>query len=349
MKPVTRIWGYGFLLLSIGLLPVGSTWAADSRHDGAAMDAASIEDRFLERIQMHEGLNDQVRERMRENLHACIAEGATLEELEPLFPGEESAGLGPQAMLRMQERMRQLLQEGVDPHPMVEKVREGITKRAPADRIEFAATRMADHLQAAHRFLDHHFEDMTDRGHARPGEQGDVPKNMMERHLALDFWSGLDPDDLEGMHDRVRARDGGCGAADFVAAVDVAAMLHDRGMAREHALDMAEQALHSGYGRHELHRMGWALTRADIDDHGDEIYQHMMEGMGAHHDLDQMVEDMMGHGWMGPADMGSMGSWGSMMDDWMGGGPGDHHDDGHMGGDGGGGGMGGGGMGGGGH
>jgi hypothetical protein len=337
-------------ILTLGVLATPSLSAAKS-HDmspNQARNHADVRqltgDQLRERINHDTSLSEQHRVQMLGHLQECLDLGVSPLELEAIFPSPHiGQSLDNETMLRMQVRVHDMLRENMDAGLVLEKMHEGRVKGVPSQRIEDAAIQMEGHIRAAHRFLGGSRD-----ANIEPPKSGEEHR-VLERHLALDLWSGLEEGDLDHLRQRGRLRDGSCTASDLVAAADVASIVHHRGIERRRSMELVGYALEVGYTAREMRMLGAMMTASHLSEHGDEVLQHLHDGMNHHRQLGQMAEEMMSWGWMGPAGTGDGADWHHMIDDWMGGGPGDHHDgdDEHMGGGHGHGGMnGGGGMGG---
>jgi hypothetical protein len=256
---------------------------------------------------------------MLENLEACLRQGASPQDIESLFPrGEGGPELEAGAMLRIQTRVRAMLREGVSPELVLDKVREGTVKGVAAPTLERVVDKMEGDVRSAHRYLNRiQAEDGS-------GEVDAQRRQMLERHLSLDMWGGLEEGDLDQLRSRARLRDGSCDPSDLVSAADVVAVAQERGMHRDEALGLAGDALEAGYTHREMRTLGAMVAAAKLGEFGDRLREHLHDGMGQHRDFGEMAREMMSWGWMGPADVDGGGGWHGMMDDWLGGGPADH-------------------------
>lgn len=332
-----------FMILTIGVLATSASLAAQTDGPHEALGPVHVESRELtpdllrERIHHDASLSEQDRTHMLENLQACLEMGSTAEDLEAIFPSRDlGKPINHETMLRMQVRVRDMLREGMHAGLVLEKVHEGRVKGVPSDRIEHVATQMEHHVQTAHRFLERGraegIHSPTDRHQRR----------VLERHLALDLWSGLGETDLDHLHEKGLQRDGSCSASDLVAAANVASVMHQRGIDKHRSVELAGDALEAGFTTRDMRMLGAMMSASHLGEHGENVLHHLHQGMNDHRQLSEMAREMMSWGWMGPADASHGGDWHNMMDDWMGGGPGDHRDGDHdhMGGDDGHGGMG---------
>jgi uncharacterized membrane protein YgcG len=290
--------------------------------DGSG-DRAREQDRqrIRDRIDAASTLSAQERARMHQNLDACLAHGAEVGELGAIFPGAgPGTALSAQSMLRLQERVRTMLQDGLCAEAVVDKVREGRMKRVPEARLEHAAERMQQHVRAAH----HQLKQARHQG----ADSSDDPlrENALVKGLALNLWRGLEEGDIERLRDRARRRDGGCSTTDLAAAAETATQLRELGIEGSRAVDLAGEALQRGYSAREMRQLGFMVMATHM--HGgppDEVLKHLEEGVGHHRDLGEISRNMMQWGWMGPSDTGHGHGGHSPVDDVLGGGPGGHH------------------------
>ncbi len=338
----------GLLVAGLAVAMPAVAQPSDSRGSGDRQGMVTA-DELRSRIESCPSLDAGQRGAMLGNLEEVLRLGASPVEIEPAFPRHGGElGIDPSAMVRIQDRVRDMLSDGLPPQLLLDKLREGEVKGVPAPMLERAVVQMENNVRRAHRFLS----EMPSVGGNH--EVDPQHQQMLERHLALNMWSGLEEGDLDHLLDRSRMRETACAPSDLVSATDVLTIARQRGMDRDQALDLVGDAIESGYTHQEMRTLGAMMAATEMDQHGDQVRDHLRQGMDHHRDFAEMADEMMSWGWMGPADMDRNGGWHSMMDDWLGGGPGDHgavgdHD--HMGGDGGMGGSGGsgnGGMGGGG-
>jgi hypothetical protein len=319
----------GIVGLVTAVLAVGTSSYAQTQNHSMSGDrqGAMTADQLRDRIRTNESMDAQLRGAMLDNLEECLNQGMTPDDIEVMFPrhgadSEMDAG----TMLRMQQRVREMISGGHSPGLMLDKMREGHVKGVAMPMLERAVTRTETNMRRANEFLggmDSAAPDM---------DAGPQHRQMLERHLALNMWSGLEDGDLDHLRDRSRMRDHSMSRSDLVSATDVLTVARQRGMDRGDALDLVGDAIEAGYTHREMRMLGSMMTAAGMDDHGDKVREHLRDGMDHHREFAEMADEMMSWGWMGPADMDQAGGWHSMMDDWLGGGPGDHGGMGGMGG-----------------
>jgi len=281
-------------------------------------------DRLREGIDTAPGLREQDRQRMRSHLQSCLDAGLPPEYLVGMFPAAGERAFDPEAQLRLQERVVGVLAEGLPPEPLVAKIREGWVKQVPEARIEHVADLVEGQVRHAHRFMNQvHADGMT---------PPDEPRQQREqvRTMAQHMWGGLQEGDMERLREqaRDRLRDGTCRTGDLVGACGAAVRMMESGAPRDHAVDVAGDALRRGWTRTEMAEMGamFAAGRqhgGPVDRMLREMATCMNDGMGP----GEMSRHMMQQGWLGPGGLdGHMGTMGGH----HGGDPGygGHHDQG---------------------
>ncbi len=320
----------GLLVLLIAL----SSGLALAQGDGQDADLGWTSE-IRENIRQHSGLDEAQREQMMANLDRCLDQGLSADQVQTLFPAADFADQDrAQYMLAHQNRILGVGEAGLPMEPMMEKMREGRMKRVRPQMMDRVLAQTDHNIRIADRVMRE-----TIAGGVRPaGRNGEMSDAVVD--LSRCLWDGLQEQDMEhlGENARLRARDGGCGLDEFVAANQAATRFAQSGVDREHAVNMAAEAMHNGYSAQDMRTMGdMMMTSAHMD--GD--HQTMMDSMDdwIHEgvSMDEMTEHMMDGGWMGPADMMGPGGHHPMNDMGMGGaghdgGMGGDHDHGGMGG-----------------
>jgi len=267
---------------------------------------------------------------MENQLERCLRLGLSDDQVEGLFP-MPGAGNGMTAanMLRMQERVMAAAEAGLPVDLLADKLREGRMKGAAADAIEAAVVRMEEHARVAQREMRRAVEE----GITPHGEEH--AERHLQRGLALDMWRGLHEGDLVHLREqaRLRARDGSCSTTELAAAAETTTALIEQGLDRQRSREMLGSGLQQGYTAEEMRRLG-AMAQAAHRRGGppEEVLELMEEQVQEGMQLEEMMRQMMRHGWMGPGDMQGHGAH-SPVDDVIGG-PGHHGGEQQMGGEG---------------
>jgi hypothetical protein len=315
-----------FLMLLLMLAAAVWTPAAAQNE---TTDPEQLRQRILDRIRTESGMDEAQRMRMENQLERCLRLGLSEDQVEGLFP-MPGAGNGMTAanMLRMQARVMAAAEAGLAADLLAGKLREGRMKGAAPDAIEAAVVRMEEHLRVAQREMRRAVEE----GVTANGEQS--AELHLQRGAALDIWRGLHEEDLAHLREqaRLRARDGSCSTTELAAAAETTTALIEQGLDRQRSREMLGLGLRQGYTAEEMRRLG-AMAQAAHSRGGppEEVLamleEHVLEGM----QLEEMMRQMMRHGWMGPGDMQGHGAH-SPVDDVIGG-PGHHGGEPPMGGD----------------
>ncbi|KPJ59581.1 MAG: hypothetical protein AMJ46_10740 [Latescibacteria bacterium DG_63] len=253
-----------------------------------------LRERIRERIESEVGLQDQERERLRQHLGECERHGFDDALVAALF--SESNPLREQ--IRTQERVLALAREGLPVEPVAQKLQEGRQKGVSQETLEQVCARIAEHVRAAHSFMERARE-----GGIAPGDENAERRHI--REMAMHMWHGLKEGDMDRIQTRARQRlqDGSCTTEDVVAAAETATRLAEMGIERSRAVRLAGDALQYGYTPREMRQLVWAVMTANV--HGgpqDDVIDTLERGIRNQRQLSQMVQEMWQHGWMGPAD-----------------------------------------------
>ena len=116
---------------------------------GAQTNDEPLRDRIRARIENTPGLQDQERDQLREHLSACEQAGLSGEALDTLFPEGEAL----RDQIRHQQRVATMAREGLPVEPLVDKLREGRRKNAPAPVLDRVMNQLEQHVRTADRAL----------------------------------------------------------------------------------------------------------------------------------------------------------------------------------------------------
>jgi len=264
-------------------------------------------------------LREQERARMRENLDTCLQLGLDPSDAEALFAVPEDAPRTRlEAQLRHQNRVRQMLEEGLPPGPVVTKLQEGRLKGVPEPRLEQALMRMEENVRAAHRVLQRAQQD------GLPAPADPAQRRTMTRELARSMWDGLTEGDVDQLRERARdrLRDGSCDLEDLTTAAETATRLQHEGIERERAVRLVGEALQQGYTHQEMNELSRLVMAGRgngvaMDAMADGLQSWIGNGLGNQ----EMMRNMLQQGWLGPGDI--QGPGGQHPNDSLGGGPGE--------------------------
>ena len=306
----------------------GSTARNREREEirSAAQEPAgdALRDRIRDRIEKEEGLQDNEREQLRQNLAECKQLGLNDETVAALFDGSEPL----QKQLRNQERVLAMAKEGLPYEPVMQKFQEGRRKGVNDEALDGACARMEEQVRAANRIM----ERARERG-VTPGDADAERRRTGE--MAMQMWRGLNEQDGDQLCERarLRLRDGSCTTEDLTAAAETAAKLKEMGIEHRRAVEFAGEALQQGYSAREMRQLSWMVMTAHV--HGgprNEVLDTLERGMRGQREFASMMQEMWQHGWMGPADEQGRHGHGGGIDDATGGGPGGSDHKGHEGG-----------------
>jgi len=274
----------------------------------------ALQQRIRDRIENEEGLQTQERQQLKQHLGECKQLGLEDATLAVLF--DESQPLKKQ--LRTQERILNMIREGLPAEPVMRKLQEGQRKGVTAEVLEKVCTQMENHVRTADRVMKQARQDGLASGDP-------VAEQKRTGEMAMHMWRGLKEDNMDQLRERarLRLRDGSCSTQDLTVASETAAKIKELGIEQNRAVKLAGEALQYGYTVQEMRQLGWMVMTAHMrggQDH--EVMEMLEKGIRNQHQLGEMMQQMQQHGWMGPAD--EHGGHGSKktMDDVTGGGPG---------------------------
>jgi hypothetical protein len=304
---------FGCLVVSM-MLAVTFFWIPAAAQD-ATDDPEQLRQRIRDRIRAESGMDEAQRLQMENQLERCLRLGLSDDQVEGLFPMPGARnGMTSSNMLRMQQRLLDAADEGMPVDLLAGKVREGRMKGADPEAIEAAVARMEEHLRLARREMRRAVEQGL-----TPGEEH--AERHLQRGLALDIWRGLHEGDLVHLREqaRLRARDGSCSTTELAAAAETATALMEQGQDRLRVREMLGEGLRQGYTAEEMRRIG-TMAQAAHRRGGppEEVLAMLEEQLQQGAQLEEMVRQMMRHGWMGPGDMQGHGAH-SPVDDVIGG------------------------------
>jgi hypothetical protein len=282
-----------------------------------AIAQSSTEDGVRERIERTEGLNEQQRQQMRENLEQCRRLGFDGDDIDGLFqPGDGDGGEAWIHALRRQERVLAMAREGMPADLVVDKLQEGRRKGAREDAIERVLQRMEARIRIAHRQMSA----AREQGVTTAGDAA-IERDLV-RGVALDLWRGLEEGDLVQLRERARERiqKHDCTTLELAAASETATQLREQGMVRTQAVELAGEALRQGYTAQEMRQLGWIAAAAKSNGaEADQIQARLRERLGEGEPLGDMIQHMHQWGWMGPGDEHGGHGQNSPVDDHIGG------------------------------
>jgi hypothetical protein len=287
----------------------------------------ALHERIQSRIQESPALDAGQREKMERNLERCLHLGMRDYQVEGLFPMPGEHGrMDPAQLLDMQERVLASADSGLPAGLLADKIREGRMKGVAPDVLAGVMQRLETHMSVAHREMGLAVaEGVTPTGNEKA-------ERHLQRGLALDMWRGLHEEDLEQIreHASQRAMHMSCSTIDLAAAAETATELIEQGIEPARARDMVGMGLDQGYSAQEMRQIGqMAMNSTKHGAPPEETLRWMEHQMHNGAQTDEMMRQMMQHGWLGPRDMYGPGGC-SPVDDVMGG-PGHHYWDGHMG------------------
>lgn len=328
---------YLYVLSAVLLFAVIGPVAAQDEPAPGDHDRKEMHRQISDQINQAPALNQQVRERMMNNLEASFQHGLSIEEIRALFPEEGIRGTDhAEQMLAMQDHVIGLADMDLPVGLMMEKLMEGRMKHVPAGRMEPVLEQTANNIQLSRRMMIGAMEG----GVRAPGTDAEMQEGNSA--LAHCLWDGLTEQDLERLREQAmdRARDRGCSMDEFVASAETANRFAHGGMNHDRAVAMAGEALQNGYSADDLRTMGYMMmSGSEMGEHHAEMMNRMQSWIGEGMSMDEMTRHMMEGGWMGPADMMGPGGHNGMDDmGWSGPGHdgGGSHEDGDHGGMGGG-------------
>jgi hypothetical protein len=294
---------------------------------GSDHDRMALHDRIRDRIHDAPGLSTTDRRQMMQHLDTCLQLGLRDDQIEGLFPmGGSDRRMNAQDLMTAQEQVIRAAHSGMPADLLADKFREGRMKGAAPEAIGGAMHRMEEHMVAAHQQMNHAIAN----GVTPSGDEW--TDRHLHRGLALDMWRGLSDDDLEVLRDHAMQRISGgeCSIVEFAAAAETTTEFIEQGVAHQRSRHMVGTSLEQGYSAEEMRQLGQMMRSAG--GHGgptDEMLTWMEQHMAGGEHMDDMTQQMIHMGWLGPRDMHGPGGH-SPVDDVMGG-PG-HPGSGHMGG-----------------
>lgn len=308
----------------LALTLVAAVWVPSAAQKSAT-DPEQLRERIRDRIRAEDGMDDAQKLRMENQLERCLRLGLTDDEIEGLFPmpGRDN-GMTAAYLFRMQERIMAGAESGMPVDLLADKLREGRMKGASPEAIEGAVARMEEHLRFAHRLMRRSVEEGV-----TPSANEEAERHL-QRGMALNMWRGLQEGDLDHLREqaRLRARDGSCSTTELAAAAETTTSLIEQGLDRQRSREMLGLGLRQGYTAEEMRRIAMMAQAGPPEEVLAWLEEHVRQGMG----LEEMMQQMMRRGWMGPGDMQGHGAH-SPVDDVIGG-PWRHGGQQQMGGDG---------------
>lgn len=275
-------------------------------------------DRIHDRINDAQHLTDQQRQRMHQNLNACLEMNLPAPMLEGLFPEAGGAPMSGEDMIGLQERVMTAARDGMPVEPMLAKIQEGRTKGVPAPVLQRACDRMNECLHAADRIM----RQSRENGIAPPDDP--AQRRRVHQDMAMQVWRGITEDGYGELREqaRLRLRDGTCDMSDLAAAGETATRLQEEGVDPHRAVRVVGDALRRGYRSQDMAQLQhMVVNRQRAGRTLDGFMGDMEYCLGTGMQAGQMYNYMMQHGWMGPGHMN--GPWGSQDMDNVGG-PGHH-------------------------
>lgn len=301
---------YRSAILVLALTLVAAVWVPSAAQENFT-DPEQLRDRIRDRIRTADGMDDALRLRMENHLERCLRLGLTDDQVEGLFPmAGPGNGMNAAQMLRMQERVLAGAESGLAVDLLAGKLREGRMKGASPEAIEGAVARMEEHLRFAHHLMRRSVEEgVTPSGN-------EETERHLQRGMALNMWRGLQEGDLDHLREqaRLRARDGSCSTTELAAAAETTTSLIEHGLDRQRSREMLGLGLRQGYTAEEMRRIATMAQAGPPEEVLAWLEEHVRQGMG----LEEMMQQMMRRGWMGPGDMQGHGAH-SPVDDVIGG------------------------------
>ena len=208
--------------------------------------------------------------------------------------------------------------EGLPVDLVIEKFKEGSLKGASGPRLDGALERVESQVRTMSQWMHRLQQD----GVADP--ENATVREQLRRGMTLDLWRGSEEADLEQLRTRAqkRLRDGSCSLTDVAAALETTTQVRECGVDATRARNMAGDALEHGYTAREIRQLGWMVMAAHTNgQNGEDVVDNFERGLQRQEQFQEMVQQMMRSGWMGPAD-GQRGQSGHRpVDDVIGGGP----------------------------
>ncbi len=293
------------LLLTLLVLPAPGSAQGSDDATGLLPNETPLPQRLATCIEHSGGIDAPTRQQMQENLRQCLQAGVAPERLVGLFPLDDQPHLdGPEA-LRAQATVISALAAELPVDLVLTKVQEGCRKGVDPDRIIAAAERMVGCLSTANHFIN----EVADAGLGETPH----PHTGITGNVALHVWGGLTARDLEKLKTKgqERLRDHTCTLDDIVAASGCAANLVGGGASHDGAVGLVGEALGLGLSPQQMREMtalvAAARTRTgQFDNIMTQVRQDLNRGLGTQ----EMAQQMLRAGWLGPADMPGAGGHG---------------------------------------
>jgi hypothetical protein len=309
------------LALSIlTLMVTGSTVVlAQSDSGTGAGDRTRQQDQLQQRDQLRQRLQDGIdtagltaneRQQMTQNLEACLRLSLSDNDVATLFPQSgESQRFTSGTLLRFQNRVLAMEQEGLPSEPLVTKLQEARTKGISDTVLDQVTDRMEAHVRAAHRIMVRAVDDGVS-----PAEDP-AQERRMTQVMARQMWRGLSEEQMDQLRERARerVRSGDCSLDQLATAAETAAQIREEGLAPERAVRLAGEALRQGYTVQQMHQLRWMVMASHrhggpVDDVADDMEDWLQNRM----QIREMAQHMIQAGWMGPGDMQGPGGHGPM-------------------------------------
>jgi hypothetical protein len=291
-----------FLYTLFALLLAVTLWtpAVSQEEPEEPADQNRLHERIRERIRTEEGMEDAQRMRMENQLERALRLGLSDDQVEAMFPMPGPGDMSVALMLKLQQRVMDAAEEGMAAGLLADKMREGRMKGAPEEAIDAAMQQLEKHLAVAYQEMRRAVEN----GITPHQEEG--AELRIQEGLALNMWRGLGEEDLEPLmaQARIRARDGSCTTTELAAAAESATELMEQEMNRERVREMVGTALRQGYTAEEMRQLAVMVKAAHKNGQSEEevletVEEQLEEGLK----LQEMVQHMIRHRWMGTRDL----------------------------------------------
>jgi hypothetical protein len=193
-----------------------------------------------------EGLPPTVSERVRNQAREMIRAGVPVDDAVNMTRSMVQNQYREELTVRAQRQVIAACDEGLPPEPLMNKLREGLAKQVPPERVVEAIQTVRERYAHAYR-------------HARELTDDPVGQEDLGEALAQGLAAGMQPRDMARMQERVRERDR-LKACDDCPRLALESALAARDMARlgvdsDTAGNVVCEALERGYGSPEMHRM----------------------------------------------------------------------------------------------
>jgi len=207
--------------------------------------------RTLETADLSPQAKALVREKALEAMRAGVSEGDVAE----LIRRGLDRGVRAEELVRLFEVVTEARRHNLPMRPVLDKVKEGLAKRVPPERIVSAASRISRELATAHELIQ------------RAERQGVRVEKARTREKAVEAVAdalarGVSPSDVERLSRHVAGASRGAEAMALLdEGVEVTADLVSMGLSPQDAVETVAAAISQGLNRHDVKRLRKGLAR----------------------------------------------------------------------------------------